>query len=111
MPTITEVTSGTQTATISTEHTLGVAQTDDGVYVGSVNVTNMATGDTLKIRSYKKVIAAGSVALFQEIELSGAQTEKVVDLDPVGSVHGFELRIVQTAGSGRSFEWSILKVT
>lgn len=110
MASIAEVTSGTQTATISTEHTLGTPQTDDEVYVARVNVTNMAAGDELKVRCYVKVVAAGALALWQEVVLSGVQTEKVLDLDPVGSVHSFEFRILQSAGTGRSYEWSIMKV-
>jgi hypothetical protein len=89
---------------------LGGTQTDDEVFVARVNVSNMAGGDHLFVRSYIKTVAGGALALFQQIELDGAQTEKVVDLDPVGSVHGFELRILQSAGTGRSFEWSIVKV-
>lgn len=110
MASIAEVTSGTQTATLDTEHTLGTTQTDDEVYVGRVNVTNLAAGDVLKVRSYVKVVSAGALALWQEVTLTGVQTEKVLDLDPVGSVHSFEFRIEQTDGTGRSFEWSILKV-
>jgi hypothetical protein len=110
MASIAEVTSGTQSATLDTEHTLGAAQTDDEVYVGRVNVTNMASGDVLRVRSYVKVVSAGSLALWQDETLSGVQTEKVFDLNPVGSVHSFEFRIEQTDGTGRSYEWSILKV-
>lgn len=110
MASIAEVTSATQTATLDTEHTLGGTHTDDEVYIGRVNVTDLTTGDTLKIRSYVKVVSGGSLALWQEVTLTGTQTEKVFDLDPVGSVHGYEFRIEQTDGTGRSFEWSILKV-
>lgn len=110
MASIAEVDSGTQSATLDTEHTLGSALTDDEIYVGRVNVTNMAAGDRLYIRTYVKAVSAGSLALFQQIELVDAQTEKVVDTDPVGSVHSFELRIEQTDGTGRSYEWSRMKV-
>lgn len=108
---ISEATSGTQTATLDTEHTLGTAQTDDASYLGRVNVTNMVAADVLKVRVYVKAVSAGALALWQEITLSGAQTEDVVDTDPCASVHSWELRIEQTDGIGRAFEWSILKAT
>ena len=109
MPSITNVTSGTQTATIGTEHTLSTQTTAD-VFVLAVNVTNMASGDTLELRAKTKVLTGGAAALAVLQTLTGAQTEKVVWLE-VPSEWSCEFTLKQTAGTGRSYEWSIAKAS
>ena len=109
MPSITNVTSGTQTATIGTEHTLSTQTTAD-VFVLAVNVTNMASGDTLELRAKTKVLTGGAAALAVLQTLTGAQTEMVVWLE-VPSEWSCEFTLKQTAGTGRSYEWSIAKAS
>src|SRR3569832_2431943 len=46
--------SGSQTAAIGTEHTLGAAITTPGVYVLVVDTNAMANGDVLELRVYSK---------------------------------------------------------
>lgn len=107
MASLEQVTSGTQTATITTEHSL-TTQTTADVFVLVVNVTNMAAGDTLELRSKTKVLTGGAAALADLVTLTGAQTEMVVWLE-VPSAHSAEFTLKQTVGTGRSFEWALLK--
>lgn len=109
MASLSEVTSGTHTPSgLDTEETL-TTQTTADVFVLKVNVTNMASGDTVILRAKAKVVSAGSAALEQQETLSGAQTEKVVAME-VASPHSVAFTLEQTDGTARAFEWSILKV-
>lgn len=111
MPSVTEVASGTQTATISSEHTLGSALTTADLFVLDVNRTNMAAGDTLTIRAYKKCISAGTLALWDEWSFTGVAAPGKIESVEMHSLYSAEFRIVQTAGTGRSYEWSIAKAS
>lgn len=109
MPSLTNITSGTQTATIGTEHTLSTQTTAD-VFVLTVNLTNMASGDTLELRAKTKVLTGGSAVLAEIETLTGDQTEEVVWIE-VPSEWSCEFTLKQTAGTGRSYEWSIAKAS
>lgn len=108
MASLANVTSGTQTATISTEHTL-TTQTTADVFVLSVNLTNMASGDTLELRAKTKVLTGGSAVEAVLFTLSDAQTEKVAWIE-VPSEWSCAFTLKQTAGTGRAYEWSVAKV-
>lgn len=109
MASIEQVTSGTQSATLDTEHSL-TTQTAAEVYVLAVNLTNMASGDITILRVKTKVLTGGSAALAFIETFSGAQTQKVAYSDPIPSAHSVECTLEQTDGTGRSYEWSLLKV-
>lgn len=109
MASIAEVTSGTQAATLDTEHTL-TTQTAAEVYVLAVNLANLAGGDTVILRVKAKVIAGGSAALAFQQSFIGAQLEDVAYSEPIASAHQVVATLEQTDGTGRSFEWALLKV-
>lgn len=109
MPSIAQVTSGTQSATLDTEHTLST-QTDAEVYVLAVNLSNMQAGDATTLRVKAKVVSSGSAALAFERTYVDAQTEDVAYSNPVPSAHSVTCTLEQTDGTGRSYEWSVLKV-
>lgn len=109
MASIEQVTSGTQTATLDTEHTL-TTQTAAEVYVLAVNLSNMAAADTTVIRVRAKVLSGGSAAIAFEQSYSDAQVEDVIYTDPIPSAHSAAFTIEQTDGTGRSYEWSVLRV-
>lgn len=100
--------SGTQTATINTEHSLST-QTTAAFYVLMVNVTNLANGDTLELRLKTKVLTGDTAeeiyyATYQHDQ--GAQA--IIASPPVASMFSVEATLKQTAGTGRSFGWSLL---
>jgi hypothetical protein len=105
--------SGTQTATISTEHTLlDIAAA--GVYTLHVDTVNMASGDTLELRVYQIVLTGGTRRVAYLGSFAGAQpTDDLIkisvpianELSDSGSLR-FTLK--QTAGTGRSFPWKVL---
>ncbi len=106
---LSESTSGTQTATISTEHTLAT-ETAASVYILAVNLTNMVSGDVTTLRVKPKVLTGGSNTLAFEATFTGAQGVDVVYSEPVPSVHSAVFTLQQTAGTGRAYEWSVIEV-
>lgn len=107
-----EKTGGTQSATLTTEHTLATI-TDAGRYQLTVNLTNMANGatpDIVEIRQKIKVRSGGSEVEEKLWSLGpGAQSEKVFRPPPIPSPHSVKYTLKQTQGSaGRDFEWSVI---
>ncbi len=105
--------SGTQAATIDTEHTLGTdPDLTDGVFAIKIDVTNMAAGDVLLIRGYEKVTGTGDTQVSNILmSLSGVQTNKGPYSIPELLIHGWKYTLEQTDGTGRSFDWSIRSST
>lgn len=53
---VTTLSSGSQTAVISTEHTLGTDPAVAGTFTLHVDAINMATSDALELRIYQKIL-------------------------------------------------------
>jgi hypothetical protein len=105
---LTAVTSGTQAATLSTEHSL-TQQTGIGIYVLEVDASAMEAGDTLVLRLKTKVLSGGASKITQEATLSGAQavphwrSEAIpVDVEIIAT-------LLQSVGTGRSYPWKLLR--
>jgi len=102
-----EVTKGTQAASIGTEHSL-TTQTSTATYVLMVDVSNMADGDILELRGKAKAKSEdGSVKLVYMATLENAQAFPVVVSIPLLATN-IEFSLKQTAGTGRSYGWSLL---
>lgn len=105
--------SGTQTAAISTEHTLlDVAVA--GTFTLHVDKNAMASGDTLELRIYQIVLTGGTRRVaYKGIFNDAADTDDEIaisvpianELTDSGSLR-FTLK--QTAGTGRAFPWKVL---
>lgn len=106
---IAEVTSGTQTAVLDTEHTLAT-ETSAEIYVLAVNLANMVSGDVTILRVKPKVLSGGSATLAFTETFTGAQPVDVVYSEPIPSAHSVAFTLEQTDGTGRNYEWSVLKV-
>lgn len=102
--------SGSQTATIATEHTLGSAITAPGVYVLVVDTNAMANGDVLELRIYTKYASGGTERLAYVATYAHAQTELNKFSVPVPIDASFKATLKQTAGTGRAFPWNILSL-
>lgn len=98
--------SGTQTATVGTEHTLATPATLN-TRVLSVDLTNMALGDVVELRIYVKVASGGSQVLYTVSTYAHTQIEDAVISVPVPMPYGGQFTLKQTAGTGRSFPWNI----
>jgi hypothetical protein len=99
--------SGTQVAVISTEHNLATGQSTDAVLQLVVDMSNMVAGDTVRFRLKDSVIPAGPVVLIELWERNNAQSAAFVTDLPLIGLHAWALTLEQSAGTGRSFAWSI----
>ena len=97
---------GSQTAVISTEHTLATITTD-GSFVVGIDTNAMVLGDKLTLRVKVMVRSVGTTRLAYEVSYSNVQTEPVVLSIPVASTNEIVFTLEQTAGTGRAFPWEI----
>jgi len=109
---ISEAYSGSQTATISTEHVLNTTtpETTDGIYQVWVDTANMVAGDIVELHIKEKVISSGTIREALIATLSGAQSDAAWVSPSMILMHGWDVTLKQTAGTGRVFPWSIRKV-
>jgi len=109
---ISEHASGSQTCTISTEHTLNTTtpETTDGVFQFFIDTANMVAGDVLEIRLKEKCRTGDTIRQLCMNTLAGAQSDPLWASESFLLLHGWDFTIKQTAGTGRAFPWSIRKV-
>lgn len=105
--------SGSQTAVITTEHTLlDVAVA--GTFTFHVDTINMAAGDILELRIYQIVLTAGvrRVAYFQSYYDAQAADDLIKISVPISNeltdAGALRFSLKQTAGTGRVFPWKVL---
>lgn len=112
MPTLNN--SGSQTATIDTEHVL-VSLTTNKSFFGYVDNSNVIAGDRTELRTKVEIKAAAGVIEFVkdiiigEDIVSGAIT-KLWYFFPTPSDIKFELTLKQTDGTGRVYDWRVFEV-
>lgn len=97
---------GTQTATVGTEHTLDTPATG-GTYELAVDCSNLAAGEAVEIRAYRKVLSGGTakVAWKGTVDYFGAQINPVVLMPPIPMPYGGKFTLKQLSGTGRNFDW------
>lgn len=105
--TVASESSGTQAATISTEHDLATPTTAK-TRVLSVDMNALAAGDVVELRIKAKVTSGGTERLAYLAVFAGPITEPTVFSVPVPMVRGGTFSLKQTAGTGRSFPWEVL---
>ena len=106
---LTETQSGSQAATITTSHTLGTEETVDGYYQLVVDVSVMAAGDILELTGELKVKTAGTARVCSMAVFRDVQTEAATFSVPIPNIYGLTFKLKQTAGTGRTYDWSILR--
>ena|SRR5437868_4107605 len=100
--------SGSQAATIGTEHQLGAAITAAGVYALVVDTANMANGDVLELRAKTKCKAGSASRQAFFVTYAHAQADANKYSIPIPADVEVLFTLKQTAGTGRSFDWNIL---
>lgn len=104
---------GTQTATVSTEHTL-YTQTAAHTSVLTVSLTNLAIGDTVVLTIYDKGLTGDTITtgtapnVLYQASYSHARSEPMVQSVPVPVAYGAVFTLKQTAGTGRDFPWHVV---
>lgn len=107
------VTSGTQTATLDTEHILAMT-TQAGIYQLLVDTNDLVNGDIVILRCYVNATAPGSPAneraYFQQV-FAHQQSDPVKCSIPVTAPYNCRWTLEQTDGAaGRSFPWSLVSI-
>lgn len=111
---VTSYASGTQTASIGTEHTLS-APNAAGVYSLVVDTVNMAAGDIMTLRVYQMALTGGTSRVVFAQTFYGAQpTDDAVKVSlPISNeltdANATKFTLKQTFGTGRAFPWKVLK--
>lgn len=106
---------GTQTAVIATEHTL-LDVAIAGTFVFEVDTVNMAAGDVLELRIYKKCLTGGTLRVAYKMSYFDAQpTDDIykisvpVSNDLVESASlRFTLKQPTNGGTGRAYPWKVM---
>ncbi len=103
------IASGTQTATIGTEHSLNT-DTTNRVYIFVVDTVNMVNADELELRINTIVLTGGTARLAYIASYSHVQSAPIKFSVPVPADISIEITLKQTAGTGRSYPWALLAV-
>lgn len=100
--------SNSQTATISTEHTL-TTWTGAGVFVLAVDLANLTGSDSVELRLYGKARSGDTERLITKATYGpgGPLVAPLVQSIPVVSPHYLRATLKQTAGTGRAFPWAL----
>lgn len=105
---ITVPASGTQAATIGTTHTLYTTAAA-GIYVLAVDVAAMGPGDFCDLIVSATVLGGGTIRDYVTGEINGAQVvEQIWESVPIVSDVGADFKLLQHAGTGRSFPWKVM---
>jgi hypothetical protein len=106
---VTSAGSGTQTATIDTEHTLDT-ETTAGVYVLVVDTANMVNGDVTTFKLKTKYATGGTSRLAFSATYAHAQADPNKYSPPIPVDTEIIATLEQTDGTGRDFYWNLLKL-
>lgn len=100
--------SGSQTATIGTEHVLD-SPTTVATYVLGVDTVNLALGDLLELRCYDMVDGTNYRQIwkgtFQHVQINAGKVSP-----PIAVTTQAKFTLKQTAGTGRAFPWSVRRI-
>lgn len=106
--------SGTQSASIGTEHFLSSPNVA-GAFTLHVDLVNMAAGDYVELRVYQMVLTGGTQRVAYIKTYQGAQpTDALIAISvPISNeltdTNALRFSLKQTLGTGRSFPWKVLK--
>lgn len=108
----TSVQSGSQTCTISTEHTLTTTVTAAGTYVAKFDLANLVSGDVLEVRIKCMCRSTDTQRLAYVASFANAQATPIALSIPVpiATDEDLDCSIKQVAGTGRAIPWNLLKL-
>ena len=102
--------SGTTSAlTIGSETPLAT-DTNNGTFVLEVDTSNLALGDLLEIRVYTVTLSGGSFVQAWKGAYQHNQINNHKISPPVASDQQIKCTLNQLAGTGRTFNWKMLRI-
>jgi hypothetical protein len=110
---VTAFASGTQSATVTTEHFLSSPNVA-GTFTLHVDTVNMVAGDVLELRVYQMVLTSGTTRVAYLATWYGAQTDDPIKISvPISNeltdTNALRFSLKQTFGTSRNFPWKVLK--
>lgn len=104
--------SGTQTATLTTEHTLNdtTGAGTAGYYQLVVDTNALLVGEDLELLVYEPALAAGTLRVVERIFLTGGLGDPLMKSAVHACTHGAKFTLKQTGGTGRAFPWEARSV-
>lgn len=111
---ITLFASGTQSATVTTEHVLS-APNVAGKFVVVVDLANLVAGDVVELRAKQMVLTGGTTRGVDVQQYAGAQpTDRLVARSPeiyntLTDTNAVQFTLKQTYGTTRNFPWAVYK--
>lgn len=102
--------SGSQTATLTTEHSL-YDNTTAGTFQFVVDTNAMASGDITELRIYSKTSSSGGTyRQAAVITVTGVDASPLFISPPFMCPNGAKFTLKQTTGTGRSFPWAVWSI-
>jgi len=104
---VSQLASGTQAATVTTEHTLST-QSAQGAYSLIVDLSNMVSGDevVLRVKIPGKTSGTSRVCFTGRYDYNGSQLTPIA-ISPVIAATAWVATLQQTDGTSRNFDWSV----
>jgi hypothetical protein len=112
--TVTAHASGSQVATVTTEHEL-TAPNSAGTYTLHVDTSVMLAGDVVELRVYQMVLTGGTsrVAYFARYMDAQPFDDLIKISVPISNeltdTNALRFTLTQTRGTSRTFPWKVLK--
>jgi hypothetical protein len=111
---VTAYASGTQSATVTTEHFLS-SPNIAGTFTLHVDTVNMVSGDVVELRAYQMVLTGGTQRVAYYTRIEGLQpTDDIIKISvPISNeltdTNSLRFSLKQTEGTSRNFPWKVLK--
>lgn len=112
--TVTAHATGTQTATVTTEHFLSSPNVA-GTFTLHVDTNQMQAGDVLVLRVYQMVLTGGTTRVAYVARFEGAQpADDMIKISvPISNeltdTNSLRFSLTQTHGTSRDYPWKVLK--
>lgn len=104
------VTSGSQTATISTEHSL-YDSTTAGTFQLAVDTSVLSGSESVELRAYTKVInTSGTYRQAAVVTIQAGDPSPGSISPPLLCPNGAKFTLKQLSGTGRSFDWAVWSI-
>ncbi len=111
---VTAFASGTQSATVTTEHFLSSINVG-GVFSLTVDTVNMVALDVLELRAYQMVLTGGTQRKTLFVAYYGAQpAEDLIKVsiplsNELTDANALRFSLLQSFGTSRNFPWKVLR--
>jgi hypothetical protein len=102
--------SGTTSALSINSETVLVTDTNNATFVFEVDTSNVVNGDLLEVRLYTITLAGGALVQAWKGTYQHAQLNNHKISPPIASDQSLKCTLKQTAGTGRTFAWKLLRI-